>query len=187
MNPVVCQAGETLASFTVGGVTSEFCGQPLPNDAACDNILGYVNDTQVCGDSRDACESTGGTYGSFNGEDLCLNDVPAGTECSFSEILSVTSGGFSCSPLSPVDDPDNPDTPNSNPLDDLENSTDIEFVGEIGLTDKVEFLMIEALASGTPVITNRIGAAPENGPTPRVPLPARSPGQRQVGRALDRG
>jgi glycosyltransferase involved in cell wall biosynthesis len=66
-------------------------------------------------------------------------------------------------------------------------STDIEFVGEIGLTDKVEFLMIEALASGTPVITNRIGAAPENGPTPRVLLPARSPGQRQVGRALDRG
>jgi glycosyltransferase involved in cell wall biosynthesis len=59
-------------------------------------------------------------------------------------------------------------------------STDIEFVGEVGLAGKVELLtnaaalinpirwpepfglvMIEALASGTPVITNRIGAAPE--------------------------
>lgn len=59
-------------------------------------------------------------------------------------------------------------------------STDIEFVGEIGLAGKVELLtnaaalinpirwpepfglvMIEALVSGTPVITNRIGAAPE--------------------------
>ena len=59
-------------------------------------------------------------------------------------------------------------------------ASDIEFVGEVGLAEKVELLagsaalinpirwrepfglvMIEALACGTPVITNRIGAAPE--------------------------
>jgi glycosyltransferase involved in cell wall biosynthesis len=59
-------------------------------------------------------------------------------------------------------------------------STDIEFIGEVGLAGKVELLtnaaalinpiqwsepfglvMIEALACGTPVVTNRIGAAPE--------------------------
>ena len=59
-------------------------------------------------------------------------------------------------------------------------SPDIEFVGEIGLAGKIELLadaaalinpirwpepfglvMIESLACGTPVITNRIGAAPE--------------------------
>jgi glycosyltransferase involved in cell wall biosynthesis len=59
-------------------------------------------------------------------------------------------------------------------------SSDIEFVGEVGLADKIELLtnakalinpirwpepfglvMIEALACGTPVVTNRVGAAPE--------------------------
>lgn len=111
--PNACEGypdGWIESELTIGDQTTTTCVQDLTEDDArdCHNPLGYLqNDATgeqelLCGDDKAECEATGGTFGTFNGEQLCLpsgfpDDLP--TCEGVPEIISTENGyGFACTP-----------------------------------------------------------------------------------------
>lgn len=114
--------------FTVGGETSTYCAPPFEPPEECSDPEGTITfggETHVvCNDRKNECESTGGTYGFYNGEETCLppefdDDLPT---CDSDGAISMTwdestgTGGFVCeSPIKP--DPDLPKRDNPRETD----------------------------------------------------------------------
>lgn len=94
-----------------GIVLHPFCAPDLQIDHdPCEDVLGYFNGNQVCGDDKNKCEADGGTYGHFNDIAVCIptndingsdiEDVPP--DCEDDEIAyHLGSGDMSCSHYDP--------------------------------------------------------------------------------------
>ena len=121
LDELVCPAGQEPQSLTVGTTTTELCapilGGVLNDPAECENIIGYFNGQQVCGDDTDTCEAEGGTFGLVDDVETCIpeeyaDDLPT---CDSEGVVILVDGGFSCETPTPKDDSENPDVPETQP------------------------------------------------------------------------
>lgn len=128
--PVCTEAGHKVYTFTVGGVTTSWCSRDFDETGDdCEDVAGTFNGDVICNDSKNECESSGGTYGYVNGQQTCLSgdyddDLPT---CRGIETVQVIDGGFAC--ISPVEEnPDNdvPDQEDPKPDNDNDGIPDDE-------------------------------------------------------------
>jgi len=119
-----------IPSWTGGSDPTSFCTPRYSeDDDACEDVIGYFNDIQLCNDDKNDCEAIGGTYGAFGIDGdietaICLPDDYADQlpTCDISsvQILTVNStddvGGFGCSSsLGDIEDPVEGDTTSNTP------------------------------------------------------------------------
>lgn len=110
--PTECGAG--YSKFTVGGKTS--CVENMPSQCGSGDRV-WVNGVDACGSERDACNSSGGTFGIINGQSVCVpqeyaDDLPT---CASGSAEYVDNGNgssaFACATVtspSSESDPTNP-------------------------------------------------------------------------------
>jgi hypothetical protein len=118
-----CTGDDINHFITIAGEKSSWCGPDLdnPKPKDCQNVLGYVNDKQICGDAKDQCDAEGGTFGAVNGEEVCLpsdygDDLPTCEAGTF--MVSEDGGGFACEPVEKPDEPPEPEQPDESDIDD---------------------------------------------------------------------
>ena len=107
-----CEAeGLTLQTTMIGGVPSYLCVEPLPEEDVCQNVLGYFNGKQVCGDQEDECKASGGTFGYLGlespGQAVCIpddydDDLPT---CDSGGQVVLIEDGYVCESPEPEDGP----------------------------------------------------------------------------------
>lgn len=122
-----CTGGQENYFLDMGTGKKAYCGDSMDQPPkTCQNILGYINDKQICGDKKDECDASGGTYGHVNGSEVCLpQDYPDSLPtCDSNQVITITEAGYVCST------PERPDEP-----DDSENPDDSDIDGD-GIPDK---------------------------------------------------
>jgi hypothetical protein len=131
--PASC-GDDQIANTSDDGTIISCSDLEQPTDDECSNIIGYVNNSPVCGDSQDQCSASGGTYGFVNGEEVCISgdysdNLPT---CDIGSVqVDPGGGGFACSSPSSI-----PSSNSGNPLQDSSsgNSPNIDTDGD-GIND----------------------------------------------------
>lgn len=102
-NPPTCGPGETVETFTIGGVPTYFCELALPGGddppETCEETSGYYSGERICAENLAECVNAGGSYGYVNGVPRCVSNITPGAEdpsCGPGQIVIGDAGSWHC-------------------------------------------------------------------------------------------
>lgn len=101
---------------------------PVEPPDSCEVVLGYVNGQEICQDDRNACEATGGYYGTINDQAVCIppEDEPQTCAPGTFLFLDTSEGDFGFACVRPDESPPGDDTPDPNDPDDDGQTNDVD-------------------------------------------------------------
>lgn len=123
--PQCQEADHKIYAIDFGGDIQYYCSPDFDEtDEECENPISDFNGDTICGDAKEECENSGGTYGYVGGEQTCISDDYEDDilDCNDAEIPMILNGEIVCT--SPVDVDESHDTPETDTPHEVDTDGD---------------------------------------------------------------